>query len=80
MCKVRQQRRGPHEGRLLKGNQIYKLPIRPSDFLKISWCLLEVKHKKNVTFLEARKIVWSYIGGNTYACVPRRGYPFRQNN
>ena len=33
--------------------------------------ILEVKHKRNVSFLEARKIVGTYIGENSYISVAR---------
>ena len=34
--------------------------------------ILEVKHKKNVSFLESRKIVGTNMSENTYASVARR--------
>ena len=34
----------------------------------------------NMTFLEARKIIWSYMGDNTYTSVAWRADPTRQNN
>ena len=34
--------------------------------------ILEVKHKRNVFFLEARKIVGTFMGENSYASVERR--------
>ena len=39
----------------------------------------EVKHKKNITFLEARKIVVSYVGENTYTIVAWRVDPISQD-
>ena len=33
---------------------------------------IEVKHKRNVSFLEARRIVGSYMGESSYASVARR--------
>ena len=37
-----------------------------------------MKQKRNVTFLEVRKIVGSYMGENAYASVARRVDPIRQ--
>ena len=34
--------------------------------------IIEVKHKRNVSFLEARRIVGSYMGESSYATVARR--------
>ena len=34
--------------------------------------IIEVKHQRNVSFLEARRIVGSYIGESSYASVARR--------
>ena len=34
--------------------------------------IIEVKHKRNVSFLEARRIVGSYMGESSYASVARR--------
>ena len=34
--------------------------------------IIEVKHKRNVSFLEARRIVKSYMGERSYASVARR--------
>ena len=34
--------------------------------------IIEVKHKKNVSFLDARRIVGSYMGESSYASVARR--------
>ena len=34
--------------------------------------IIEVKHKRNVSFLEARRIVGSYIGERSYASVASR--------
>ena len=42
--------------------------------------ILEAKHKRNVTFLEARKIVGSYMGENAYASVAGRADPINQDN
>ena len=41
-------------------------------FTKTKRKLLEVKHKRNVSFLEARKIVRIYVRENSFACVARR--------
>ena len=55
---------GPCRGRLLERNSMCKLPIRSSGF--------EAKHKRNVSFLEARRIVESYMRESSYASVARR--------
>ena len=34
--------------------------------------IIEVKHKRNVSFLEARRIVGSYMGESSYASVVQR--------
>ena len=42
--------------------------------------ILEVKHKRNVSFLEARKIVGIYMGENSYASIARRMNTIIQEN
>ena len=42
--------------------------------------IIEVKHKRNVSFLEARKIVGSYMGENRYASVAWRADTTHQDN
>ena len=42
--------------------------------------ILEVKHKRNTTFLETRKIVGTYMGENSFASVARRADTTNQNN
>ena len=42
--------------------------------------VLEVKHKRNVSFLEARKIEGTYMGENSYASVARRADTINQDN
>ena len=42
--------------------------------------ILEVKHKRNVSFLEARKIVGTYMGENSYASVASRADTTNQDN
>ena len=41
---------------------------------------MQVKHKKNISFAEARKIVGSYMEESTYASVVRKKYHIRQSN
>ena len=53
---------------------------RSSDIYKKEKEELEVKHKKNMSFLEAREIVRSYMGENTYASVTHRKGPINQDN
>ncbi len=55
---------------MLEGNKMCKLLTKPPDLQKNLQSLhkreiLEVKRKKNVSFLEARKIVGTYIGENS---------------
>ena len=42
--------------------------------------ILEVKHKRNVSFLEAREIVGTYMEENSYASVAWRADTTNQNN
>ena len=42
--------------------------------------ILEVKHKRNVSLLEARKIISTYLGENSYAYVARREDTINQDN
>ena len=42
--------------------------------------MLEVKHKRNITFLGERKIVRSCMEKNTYASVAQRVDPIHQDN
>ena len=42
--------------------------------------ILEVKHKKNVSFLEAKKIFGTYNGEKSYASVARRVDTINQDN
>ena len=42
--------------------------------------IIEVKHKRNVSFMEARKIVGSYIGENSYASVAWSGDRTNEDN
>ena len=42
--------------------------------------ILQVKHKSNVSFLEARKIVGTYMHKNSYASVAQRANTINQDN
>ena len=42
--------------------------------------IIEVKQKRNVSFLEAKKIVGSYMGENSYASVARRADRTNEDN
>ena len=42
--------------------------------------ILEVKHKRNVSFLKARKIVGTYMGENSYASVVRTADTTNEDN
>ena len=64
-----------------------KLPTRSSGLRKILQFLqkkekeiLPVKHKRNVSFLEARKIVGTKIGENSYASFACSGDTINQDN
>ena len=41
--------------------------------------ILEIMHKRNITFLEARKIVGSYMGENTCASIAQKVDPINQD-
>ena len=76
MCQMWWKGLGPYGGRLLDGNEICELPTKSPRLHKILQNLqkkkkkkkkiLKVKHKRNVSFLEARKIVGIYMGENSY--------------
>ena len=53
---------------------------RSCDVYKKEKEILEVKHKKNVSFLEARKIVGIYMGENSYTSVAQRVDTTNQDN
>ena len=42
--------------------------------------ILEVKHKRNVSFLEAREIIGTNMGENSYASVAQMPYTINQDN
>ena len=42
--------------------------------------ILEMKHRKNASFLEAKKIVGTYMGENSYASDARRADTINQEN
>ena len=86
MSQMRWKGPRPLGGRLLEANSMCKLPIRSSDLCKILRCLqkekeiLEVIHKRNVFFLEARKIVGTYMGENSSASVAQRADTTNEDN
>ena len=43
------------------------------------WKIIEVKYRWNITFLEARKIVETYMKDNTYTYVVKRMSPINNN-
>ena len=53
-------------------NKIIRLTQELALFIKKKKEIIEVKHKRNVSFLEARRIVGSYMGESSYASVARR--------
>ena len=53
---------------------------RSCDVYKKEKEILEVKHKRNVSFLEARKIVGTYMRENSYTSVARRMNTNNQDN
>ena len=58
-----------------------KLPSRSSGLQKRKEKeILEVKYKRNVSFLEARKIMGTYMGENSYTSVARRVDTTNQDN
>ena len=42
--------------------------------------ILQVKHMRNISFLEVRKILGSYMAENTYVSVAQRVDPINQDN
>ena len=53
---------------------------RSCDVYKKEKKISEVKYKRNITFLEARKIVGSHIGENPYASVTPKADTISQEN
>ena len=54
--------------------------IRSFDVFRKEKEILEVKHKRKVSFLEARKIVGTYMGKNSYASIARRADTANKDN
>ena len=54
--------------------------VRSCDVYKKEKEILEVKHKRNVSFLEAREIVGTYMGENSYDSVARKVDTTNQGN
>ena len=69
-----------NETQCLNRQQNYPTSSKSCDIYKRESEILKVKHKRNVTFLEARIIVGSYMGENTYASMTQRGDLIRQSN
>ena len=61
-------------------DKIIRLTQDLAIFTKKEKELLEVKHKRNVPFLEARKIVGTYMGENSYTSFARRADTTNQDN
>ena len=53
---------------------------RSCDIYKVENEIFEVKHKKNINFAEARKIVGSCMGENSYTSVVWKVGPIRQSS
>ena len=72
----------PKEIRCIKCRQDHPANARPCDVYKREKEkeILEVKHKRNESFLEVRKIVGTYMGENSYASVARRMDTINQDN
>ena len=60
-------------------NKIIRLTQHPVIFTKKKE-ILEVKHKRNVSFPESKKIVGTYMGENSYASVAQRADTTNQDN
>ena len=58
--------------RCVNCRQDHQAYARSCDVYKKEKEILKVKHKRNVSFLEARKIVRTYMGENSYASVAQR--------
>ena len=60
--------------------QDHPVYVRSGDVYKKEKEIIEVKHKRNLSFLETRKIVGSYMGENRYASVAWRADTTNQSN
>ena len=78
MCHMQWKGPGPLEGSLLKQircancRQGHPAYARSCDVYKVEKEILKMKHKRNVSFLEAREIVGTYIRENSYASLAQR--------
>ena len=61
-------------------DQDHQAYARSCDVNKKVMEIIEVKHKKNVSFLEARKIIGTYIEENSYASVAQRANRTNEDN
>ena len=68
------------EIRFANCRQDYPAYASSCDVYKKEEELLEVKHKKNVSFFDVRKIIGTYMGENSYAFVARRTDTTNQDN
>ena len=70
----------PNEKKYPNCEQDHPANSRSCDIYKKEKEILEVKHKGNVTFLQARKILEPYMGENTKTSVALRADSINQNN
>ena len=68
------------EMRCANGRQNHPAYARSCEAYKKEKEIFEVKHKRNVSFLEARKIVGTHMSENSYASVARRADTINQEN
>ena len=86
MCQMRSKGPWPLGGRLFEEircancRQDHPAYVRSCDFYKKEKEILEVKHKRNMFFLEAKKIIGSYMGENGYSSVAQRMNTTNQDN
>ena len=76
--KVLPKRPRPCGGRFFQQNQMLRLPREPATLLRTCNIykgmreIMEVKYRKNITFLEARKLVEFSMKDNTFANVSQK--------
>ena len=77
---------GPYGGRFLEGNESANCRQNHSDYARSCKTykkekeIIEVKHKRSMSFQKSRKIVGTYMGENSYASVARREDTVNQDN
>ena len=67
------------EARSTNCQQIHPAYVRSCKAYKKEKEILEVKHKRNVSFLEARKILGTFMSENSYASIAQRADTVNQD-